>query len=75
MITISVANIFALYIAVVLSGILVVSLYGKKSGKVLVKDRDLFNCPVCAYRYIINIAEKIHRCPQCESLNDTDIHG
>lgn len=72
MITISIANIFALYVAIILLGIVAVSLYGRTSGKIQIKDKDLFNCPVCAYRYIINIAEKIHRCPQCDSLNTTD---
>lgn len=72
MITVSIANIFALYIGVILLGFLAMSFYGKQRGKVLVKDRVLFNCPICAYRYIINSADRIHKCPQCDSLNAND---
>lgn len=69
MITISVNNIFSLYIFIILLVILAVSFFTKRRSKMLVRDKELFNCPICAYRYIINSMEKIHRCPQCESLN------
>lgn len=75
MITISIPNIFALYTGIVIFVILIALVYSRGRGRVLIEDKKLFSCPVCAYRYIINTTGKIHRCPQCESLNDTDLHG
>lgn len=69
MITTSIVNIFVLYIGLIFMAGLIMSFYGRRAGKVLIKDKDLFTCPVCAYRYITNSMDKIHRCPQCESLN------
>lgn len=74
MITISIANIFSIYIGIILLAGIIVSFFGRRTGPETarsfgVKDKDLFTCPVCAYRYIINSMDKIHRCPQCESLN------
>lgn len=69
MITISIANIFSVYIGIIILAGIIVSFFGRRTGKAFIKDKDLFTCPVCAYRYIINSMDKIHRCPQCESLN------
>lgn len=69
MITTSIANLFSIYIGIILLAGFIASFLGRRTGKVPVKDKDLFTCPVCAYRYIINSIDKIHRCPQCESLN------
>lgn len=71
MIIVSITNIFALYIFIILLAIIAISFYGRKKAKVIIKDRALFNCPVCAYRYIISATERMHRCPQCGSLNET----
>lgn len=69
MIKTSITNIFSIYIGIILLAGFIISFFGRRTGKVLVKDKDLYTCPVCAYRYIINSMDKIHRCPQCESLN------
>lgn len=69
MITIPVIYIFVIYIGIILLFGLTASLSGRRPGKVVIKDMDLFTCPVCAYCYIINNVDKIHKCPQCESLN------
>lgn len=69
MITVSITNIFALYIFIIVSVIIIITLFDRSKANVLVEDRSLFNCPVCAFRYVTNITEKIHRCPQCGSLN------
>ena len=41
----------------------------RPSRKITASKKDLFSCPVCAYRYIISRSDEIHRCPQCNSLN------
>lgn len=69
MITISITNIFVLYMGLIFLAGVIIYLYGRRAGGVPIKDKDLFICPVCAYRYIINSMDRIHRCPQCESLN------
>lgn len=69
MITISITNIFILYIGLIFLAGLIISFYGRRASGVIIKDKDVFTCPVCAYRYIINSMDRIHRCPQCESLN------
>lgn len=69
MIAIPINYFFGLYIGTIILIILLSFIYNRSPGKILVKDKNLFCCPVCAYRYIINDADKIHKCPQCESLN------
>lgn len=69
MITISLSSIFALYIGLFIFIVFVTFIYNRRKGSVVIEDKKLFSCPVCAYRYIINAIEKIHRCPQCASLN------
>lgn len=71
MIAISVTDIFPIYIGIIILTGIIVSFCRRRTGKAfIIKDKDLFTCPVCAYRYIINSMDKIHRCPQCESLNE-----
>lgn len=63
-------NIFIAYITVTISGILVVYLYELlRRRRTVVEERIIVNCPVCTHRYIVDGMEKIHRCPQCNSLN------
>lgn len=69
MITVSITNIFIIYIAAVIFLILILSHAWKRPKKMVVMDKTVVNCPVCAYRYIVSITDKIHRCPQCDSLN------
>lgn len=73
MITISISNIFALYIGLFIFIVLAAFIYNRRRGVAFIEDKKLFSCPVCAYHYIINAGDKIHRCPQCESLNTADL--
>lgn len=67
-------NIFIAYVGVTTLGVLLVYVYGLVHG-VFLKKRSIINekimldCPVCTYRYIVDGTQKIHKCPQCNSLN------
>lgn len=69
MIRISIENIYLLYFSAAIVVILITAYIERHSKQAVVVDRIVVNCPVCAYHYIVNITEKMHRCPQCESLN------
>jgi hypothetical protein len=70
MINLTIGNIFILYIIVTLVGIFLVSYFEKKPVRPSsVADKKVVTCAVCAYSYIINKGDEIHRCPQCKSLN------
>lgn len=71
MINLSISNIFIWYIIIIFIGLLIVAFFERKPSKktAVIIDKMVVSCPVCAYRYIVNKRDKIHRCPQCESLN------
>lgn len=65
-------DLFIAYITLTTFGILTVYIYELlRRKRTVVEERIVVNCPVCTYRYIVDGAEKIHKCPQCNSLNKT----
>jgi len=71
MINLTIGNIFILYIILVFIGIFIFAYFEKRPAKTTssIIDKKVVSCPVCAYSYIVNKRDNIHRCPQCESLN------
>lgn len=70
MITISLSGFFVFLVAVSSITIVVFMFLHRKAGRIIVSNRILFTCPVCAYRYIAESNDKLSRCPQCESINE-----
>jgi len=63
-------NIFIAYLTITILSILIIYLIDmRRSEKNVVYDKIIVTCPICTYRYIVNTWEKIHKCPQCNSLN------
>lgn len=72
MITVSVMHIFLIYLCATIIGMIILSYLGRERVKAVLIDKVVVDCPVCAFRYIVFRTEKIHRCPQCESLNSSE---
>lgn len=63
-------DIFVAYITITILGVLAAYLCGlRHRRRIVIDERVVINCSVCAYGYIVDRLEKIHRCPQCGSLN------
>lgn len=73
MIKLSLATAFMLYLGVSLFFLLGTWIYYHYKGrrKIIVQlQRELFVCEFCHYSYLKEGIEKVHRCPQCQSLNN-----
>ncbi len=72
MIEISLTTALALYSGVVLAGALAVWIYTETSvhhAYRVIERQHLWRCTYCAYVYLDESAEKLSRCPRCESIN------
>lgn len=61
-------RVFIAYITITILGVLLAYIYGIVNGlfqrkRTAVTERIMVDCPVCAFRYIVDGMQKIHKCP------------
>ncbi len=74
MIEISSTTAFMIYLSMTLGpllGLWFAQHYFKRHKKINIDDQKLYICEYCQFGYLDNREQKITRCPQCLSYNQT----